>query len=75
VAQWPEGVTNHQLWVRGPDDDLRLVQEFRENSADNDILVFEPDNPLAAIQVIRVVTSQSPSWVSWKEIEILGRMD
>jgi hypothetical protein len=63
------------LWVRGPDDDLRQVHELRENSADNDILVFEPDNPLVAIQVIRVVTILSLSWVAWKEIEIPGSKD
>jgi hypothetical protein len=40
---------------------------------DNQILDFTFDPALANIQFIRIVTTHGPSWVSWKEIEVLGK--
>jgi hypothetical protein len=72
VAQFPEGETVHQIWGRGPGEELRLLHEFVGNTAEGDILEFVPETALAGIQFIRVVTTSSPSWVAWKEIEVYG---
>jgi F5/8 type C domain/Cellulase (glycosyl hydrolase family 5) len=73
VAQYPNGSTTHQVWVRGASGDLKLVHEFKGATEDNQTLEFNLDSPLQDIQYIRIVTTQSPSWVSWKEIEVLGK--
>jgi hypothetical protein len=72
VAQWPEGETIHQIWGRGPGEELRLLHEFRGITTEGDILEFLPETPLTGIQYIRIVTTSSPSWVAWKEIEVYG---
>ena len=73
VAQSPDGNTIHQLWVRGAKGVLQLIHEFDGNTADNQVLEFIPEFPMANVQVIRVVTTQGPSWVAWKEIEVFGK--
>ncbi len=73
VAQYPEGNTTHQIWVRSAKGALSLIHEFKGNTVDNQVLEFIPDFPIANVQMIRIVTTQSPSWVSWKEIEVLGK--
>jgi hypothetical protein len=72
VAQYPAGTTDHQIWARGPSGSLKMIHEFKGNSSDNQILTFEPNPPLTDAQFIRIVTTQSPSWVAWKEIEVIG---
>jgi len=73
AAQYPNGNTTHQVWVRGAEGTLKLLHEFTGNTVDNQVLEFIPDFPIANVQVLRIVTTKSPSWVSWKEIEVFGR--
>ena len=72
VGQWPAGRTVHQLYAAGPDGAMRLLVEFNEYTQDYDLLEYIPPAPLTGIQYIRVVTVSSPSWVSWREIEVLA---
>jgi hypothetical protein len=72
VAQYPDGNTVHQVWVGGSDHQLTLAHEFRGATHDAQVLVFTPDAPLSEIRYVRVMTVSSPSWVAWKEIEIIG---
>ena len=72
VAQFPAGETVHQIWGRGPDESLRLLHEFRGTTAEGDILEFVPELALDNIQYLRIVTTQSPSWVALQEIEVYG---
>ncbi|MBN2503011.1 MAG: discoidin domain-containing protein [Anaerolineales bacterium] len=72
VGQWPPGETVHQVWVGPSNADLRQVHEFRQSTDEGDLLTLTPDSPLTDIQIIRIVTVSSPSWVSWKEIEVIG---
>jgi hypothetical protein len=72
VGQWPAGQTVHQLWVGANLDALQLVNEFSGQEFDFDILNYAPATPLENIRYVRVVTTESPSWVSWREIEVLA---
>ena len=72
VAQSPAGETTHQLYLAGPAGSLQLAHTFQGFTEDNQVLTFRPDSPLQNIQTIRIVTSRSPSWVAWKEIEVIG---
>ncbi len=73
VAQWPEGATIHRLQVRGGSGEAyTTVYEFSGPTADGDWLVFTPETPLSGVSQLRIQTVASPSWVSWKEIVVLG---
>lgn len=70
VAQYPGGDTTHQIWAGKFETDLSLVYEFRGYSADGHTLEFNPSEVLENIRIIRIVTSESPSWIAWREIEV-----
>ncbi len=72
VGQWPEGNVVHELWVGASRESLRKVQEFSGYEVDFNILSYLPPSPLNDIRYIKVVTTESPSWVSWREIEVLA---
>ncbi len=72
VGQWPAGQTVHQLWVGPTPDSMQLVYEFSGMEYDFDMLNFVPATPLNDIRYVRIVTTESPSWVSWREIEVLA---
>jgi hypothetical protein len=52
--------------------ELYLLQTFAGRTADGQVLEFSPDAPAQNVRYVRVVTTLSPSWVSWREIEVLG---
>ncbi len=70
VAQHPEGETVHQIWGGDTDSNMQLLHEFRGHTSEFQVLEFTPSAPVENIRFIRVVTTQSPSWVAWREIEI-----
>lgn len=72
IGQWPDGKTVHQLWAGSNRDSLQLVQEFSGYTYDYDVLDFTPAAALKNIRYVRVVTTESPSWVSWREIEVIA---
>jgi hypothetical protein len=72
VGQWPAGDVLHQLWVGPSQENMQLVYEFSGHEYDYDVLNFVPAVPLANIRFVRLVTTESPSWVSWREIEVLA---
>ena len=72
VGQWPAGATVHQVWVGTTRDALKQVYEFSGREFDFDVLNYVPATPLKDIRYVRIVTTESPSWVSWREIEVLA---
>jgi hypothetical protein len=72
VSQYPQGPTTHQIWVGADAGSLSLVYEFGANTKDSDVLEYAPATPLADIRFVKIVTTRSPSWVAWREIEVLG---
>jgi len=73
VAQYPSGETTHQVWVRGASGNFHKIYEFDGVTNDSQVLEYIPNFAIANIQVVRILTIKSPSWVSWKEIEIFGK--
>ena len=71
ISQFPAGETIHQIWVGADAGNLALLHEFKGFTTDPDNLDFKPSAPLSNIRFIRIVTSQSPSWVAWREIQII----
>jgi hypothetical protein len=72
VGQWPAGSTVHQIWVGASRDAMQHVYEFSGREFDFDVLNFVPGAPLTNIRYVRIITTESPSWVSWREIEVLA---
>jgi hypothetical protein len=72
VAQYPAGDTLHRVYAYFADGSHELVAEFSGPTSDNDWLEAEFDPPLEGVTAIRVETLSSPSWVSWKQIEVLA---
>jgi hypothetical protein len=65
VGQWPEGHTVHRVEIDGAE-----VHVFAGETMEGDVLEAQFDSGTTG-RVIRIVTIESPSWVAWKEIEIL----
>jgi predicted amidohydrolase YtcJ len=72
VSQYPAGETLHQVYAGPSPTELTLVHEFNGITKDSDVLEFTPPVPLNGIRYVKIETTQSPSWVAWREIEILG---
>jgi predicted amidohydrolase YtcJ len=72
VAQHPAGETVHQVWGGADATELTLLHEFKGFTQEQDVLEFRPSIPQTDIRYIKVVTTQSPSWVAWREIEVIG---
>ncbi|HEY5984569.1 MAG TPA: amidohydrolase family protein [Anaerolineales bacterium] len=70
ISQYPEGETVHQIWVGAFPDKLKRIYEFSGFTKDPGTLVYTPTSPLNGIQYIKILTTNSPSWVAWREIEI-----
>lgn len=66
VAQDPPGPTVHRVEVDGA-----TVHTFEGDTADLDVLEYVFPEPVEA-RVVRIVTTRSPSWVAWREIDILA---
>lgn len=54
------------------DNPYWLLHEFQNYTYDAQYLEYSPSNPWQGIRFVRVETIYSPSWVSWREIEILS---
>lgn len=72
VAQWPEGATLHRIRGRSAIGSFMELHTFNQLTAGGDWLIFAPEIPVEAIQVIRIDTLSSPSWVAWSEIQVYG---
>lgn len=72
VAQFPEGETIHQIWGGADTSNLALLHEFIGFTSELGILEFKPPAPLSNIRFIKIVTTQSFSWVAWREIEVIS---
>ncbi len=68
------GPTTHRVYLRGPgtDDQLVLLHTFEGETSDLDQLVFTLPEPLEGIQFVRAEITRSPSWVAFREIEVIA---
>ncbi len=71
VSQYPAGYTQHRVLAKAAGGEFTLLHTFEGETKDSDILVFTAADPLQGMQVIRIETTASPSWISWREIEVL----
>jgi hypothetical protein len=72
ISQFPSGETTHQIWGGKDAASLVLIHEFIGVTADPGVLEFKPPSPLKEIRYLKIMTTKSPSWVGWREIEIVA---
>jgi hypothetical protein len=71
-AQSPDGPTVHQVWGRGATGGYRLFYVFIGSTADGVALDVSPVSYWSGIRYLKIETSESPSWVAWREIAVFG---
>ncbi|TFH35917.1 MAG: discoidin domain-containing protein [Anaerolineales bacterium] len=74
VAQWPEGNTSHRILGRSRDGNFMELHRFSQSTTEGNWLVFSPEDLIQDIQIVRIETMSSPSWVAWGEVEIFGEL-
>jgi hypothetical protein len=76
-SQSPPGFTVHRIRGRGPEfgDPYITLHTFEGVTDENTVLSFSPEQPWQGIRYIRIETLQSPSWVAWREIELIDAGD
>lgn len=73
VTQSPPGDTVHQIWVGPRQDSLNLLHVFGGATTTDQILEWRVEIPVENVRYVRVVTTNSPSWVGWNEVEVIGQ--
>ncbi len=71
VAQTPSGPTTHRVRALTPSGWVTIA-DLAGSTADGQVLVARPPSPVEGARAVRIETSQSPSWVAWREIEVIG---
>ncbi|MGA9532293.1 MAG: discoidin domain-containing protein [Anaerolineales bacterium] len=73
-SQYPAGETTHRVLGKGAaaSDEFRLLHTFAGFTEDGLRLVFTPESAWQGIQYVRIATDGSPSWVGWREIELIA---
>jgi predicted amidohydrolase YtcJ len=70
VDQYPPGPTRHVVWGRMANGELVHLAEVSQETDMFDVLEIAADHPWVVV-ALRVETVKSPSWVAWREIEIV----
>ncbi len=68
----PDGKTDHRVFGRTSGGDLVQLTRFVGSTADSRVLSDVPAQPWHDIVAIRIETRASPSWVGWREIQVLA---
>ena len=68
VSQYPGGVTSHEVYAGAHEDPGRFIVTIAGDTNDRDRLEVEIG---ATVRYIRILTTSSPSWVAWFEIEVV----
>lgn len=72
TSQYPEGFTRHRVLGRLDDGALVPLGEIAGDTVDDQWLRLSEGGPWNGVAAVRVETVESPSWVGWREIQVLG---
>lgn len=72
ITQLPDGVTTHNFLTAGPNplDEFQPLTTFSGPTVDQQVL--EHAGPSDEIEFVLIETTESPSWVAWREVEVLS---
>ncbi len=74
ISQHPQGVTTHNIYAGTTLNNLTIIKTFNESTKDNDWLTYYMQD-YKKIRYVKIETTRSPSWISWREIKIYGTID
>ena len=74
VAQTPAGETSHQIWVGGASGTLTKIHEYVDSPTSDGQTLSQPLDPPLVLNKVSILTTKSPSWVSWREIRVFGSL-
>ena len=72
VTQAPAGETSHQIWASGPSGALTKLHEYINAPTSDGQTLEIPVEPPLILDRVMVLTTQSPSWVAWREVRVFG---
>ena len=72
VTQAPAGETSHQIWVDGASGALTKFHEYIDAPTSDGQTLEIPIDPPLILDRVMVLTTQSPSWVAWREVRVFG---
>jgi hypothetical protein len=77
ISQYPSGLTVHTVRGKGAgvQDSYGVLHTFEGITSDSQALSYTPTQPWQGIRYLRIETLDSPSWVAWREIEIIDAGD
>ncbi len=67
-AQSPAGISTHQLYAGSTENPTSLVKTVNAFTEDQEEMVVQFVPPLTNVRYLRIVTTESPSWVAWRTI-------
>jgi hypothetical protein len=70
VAQFPQGDTTHEIWVADSSKVYTKLETVSGFTTDGEVLDRAYNPSLTSIQWVKVITTASPSWVAWYEIQV-----
>ncbi len=72
VTQNPNGRTVHRILAGLSESSLKEVHRFEGVTKSGQWLDVTFAEPLGNVQYVRIETLESPSWVGWVEVEVIG---
>jgi hypothetical protein len=74
TSQSPEGVTEHVISVKGAGerDKYQVIHTFKGSTGEQEWLNLTLKEALTNIRYVRIETLKSPSWVAWREIQVIA---
>jgi len=69
VHQVPAGATRHEVIVKDASGQ-HTVKVFEGHTKTGDVLKADFDPSLKGVKSVRILTTESPSWVCWREIRV-----
>ena len=72
VEQMPAGPTTHEVWLGNGSGMQTLHRRFSEQFTEQgQVLTIELDPPVR-VDAVSILTLNSPSWVAWGEVRVIG---
>ena len=73
VEQTPPGPSIHVVSAAGPDENFTVAHTFQENTQSNMWLAHDFVPALTGVRHVKITTTSNPSWLAWREIEVMGQ--
>ena len=73
VAQAPAGRTTHEVWLGDKSGVRTLYKQFANLRTEDGQTLEIVIQPPRVLNEVLIVTTDSPSWVAWREVRVFGK--